>query len=479
VKEAEISTADSQLARGVLTTVDAVAVSVTVLAPGMAMLLNVPAVAAVAGGSTPLAFLIGGIACLALAFVVAGFARRMASAGYAYTYASRTLGKSAGFVAGWSYGFAVLCFVPMTMAAVSYLVCDLLRLDIRWWFPVFAVGMVLLVVLAIAHVRITTRLQLAVGLATVVVILIVNMVVTAKGGAHGNSLEPFTFSHTEKGGFSGVFYGIILGVTSYIGFETAADFGEETSRPRRSIPVAVVVSVALAIVFYMWTTYSLTIGFGVSSGAAFGGDHFALKTIADRYLNGVFGTLVEVGALLSAFIVCVGCVTAATRTLYAMGREGALPRWLGVVHARFKTPVNATVTSAVLATVLAAAVGFGVDPGALGARPNTVYYFFATLGTLAIIIVYIGLCVGGAVFFRRTHPRYRPLLHLGIPAVGILIFGAALYGSVYPVPVYPLNTTPYLALTWVMLGLVVVGTMRTRRPAAVKRIGSIVGEEDA
>jgi hypothetical protein len=61
--------------------------------------------------------------------------------------------------------------------------------------------------------------------------------------------------------------------------------------------------------------------------------------------------------------------------------------------------------------------------------------------------------------------------------VGILIFSAALYGSVYPVPVYPLNTTPYLALTWVMLGLVVVGTMRTRRPAAVKRIGSIVGEE--
>src|SRR3954464_11636940 len=117
VKEAEISTADSQLARGVLTTVDAVAVSVTVLAPGMAMLLNVPAVAAVAGGSTPLAFLIGGIACLALALVVARFSRRMAAAGYAYTYASRTLGKSAGFVAGWSYGFAVLCFVPMTMAA--------------------------------------------------------------------------------------------------------------------------------------------------------------------------------------------------------------------------------------------------------------------------------------------------------------------------------------------------------------------------
>ena len=66
-----------------------------------------------------------------------------------------------------------------------------------------------------------------------------------------------------------------------------------------------------------------------------------------------------------------------------------------------------------------------------------------------------------------------------VATVGILIFAAALYGSIYPVPVYPLNMTPYLALTWVMFGLFVVGTMRTRRPATVKRIGSILGEEGA
>ena len=65
------------------------------------MLLNVSGVAVVAGGSTPLAFLLGGIACLALAFVVISFTRRMASAGYAYTYASRSLGKEA---ASWRAG---------------------------------------------------------------------------------------------------------------------------------------------------------------------------------------------------------------------------------------------------------------------------------------------------------------------------------------------------------------------------------------
>ena len=121
--------ATGELAHGSLRLWDAIAISVSVIAPGMAMLLNVTGVAAVAGGSTPLAFLLGGIACLALAFVVIGFTRRMASAGYAYTYASRSLGKEAGFMAGWLYFFGFICFVPMTMSAVGYLAADLLGLN--------------------------------------------------------------------------------------------------------------------------------------------------------------------------------------------------------------------------------------------------------------------------------------------------------------------------------------------------------------
>src|SRR5215471_6143668 len=205
-----------QLAHGTLRLWDAIAISVSVIAPGMAMLLNVTGVAAVAGGSTPLAFLLGGIGCLALAFVVIGFCRRMATAGYAYTYASRSLGKEMGFMAGWLYFFGFICFVPMTMSGVGFLAADLLGLNPKLWILFFFVGIV-----------------------TVAVIVLVDVVTTAKGGSHGQALSAFSFGHTNEGGFTGVFYGIILGVTSYIGFETAADFGEETANPRRNIPVAI------------------------------------------------------------------------------------------------------------------------------------------------------------------------------------------------------------------------------------------------
>src|SRR5690348_12688851 len=196
--KASVATAD-KLARGTLRLPDAIAISVSVLAPGMAMLLNVSGVAATSGGSTPLAFLLGGVACLALAFVVIGFTRRMATAGYAYTYASRSLGKGAGFIAGWLYFFGFICFVPMTMSGVGFLAADLLGVSPKLWILFFFIGMVLFLILSVIKIKVTTRVQLIVGLATIAVIVIVDLVTTAKGGSHGQALSAFSFSHTNSG----------------------------------------------------------------------------------------------------------------------------------------------------------------------------------------------------------------------------------------------------------------------------------------
>lgn len=237
------------------------------------MLLNVSGVAAVSGGSTPLAFLLGGIACLALAFVVIGFTRRMASAGYAYTYASRSLGKG--------------------------------------------------------------------------------------------------------------------------------------------IPIAIIAATAFAIVFYLWATYSMATGFGVGNGAKWGADPVALKTIAATFVGPWLGTLVEIGGMCSAFIVCVACATAGARTLFAMGREGVLPAAFGRTHHRFKTPVNATVTVAVVATLMALLIGYPLSDSLFG-QPFSNYYFWATTGTLVIVAVYIMICLGGIAFFARTRAgrRWNPLAHV-------------------------------------------------------------------
>ena len=208
-------------------------------------------------------------------------------------------------MAGWLYFFGLICFVPMTMSGVGYLAADLLGVSPKLWILFFFIGMVLLVVLSVIRIKVTTRVQLVVGIITVAIIVLIDLVTTAKGGSHGQALGAFSFSHTNSGGFNGVFYGIIFGVTSYIGFETAADFGEETANPRRYIPIAVIAATLFAIVLYLWTTYSITIGFGVNNGAKMGADPVALKTIATTFVGSWLGTLAEIGGMCAAFIVCV------------------------------------------------------------------------------------------------------------------------------------------------------------------------------
>jgi len=198
----------------------------------------------------------------------------------------------------------------------------------------------------------------------------------------------------------------------------------------------------------------------------------------ERFVGPVLGQLVEIGGLVSAFVVCVGCASAATRTMYAMAREGVLPARLATLHPRFRTPVFATVTVAVLGTVLALAVGYGLAGSDPTASPAiSVYYFFGTLGTLAVIVVYLGLCVTATRYFRHSEHRASWWLRVAAPLAGIVVFAAALFGSVYPTPPAPLELTPYLVGLWLLAGGVLLAGLCRFRPDAVARIGTILGEE--
>ena len=473
-----------ELKGGSLSTIDAVAMAIAVLSPAMAMAYNTTFAASFSGTSTPFAFLLGGIGCLALAVVVIGFTRRMASAGYAYTYTSRSLGQGAGFMTGWLYFFGFFCFVPMTMAGVGGFTRDLIKTE--WWhgmpngswFVIFLIGMALLLFLAIYDIKLNARTQLLVGVVTVGVIVVLDLIVTAKGGAHGQSLGALGPGHTLKGGFQGIFYGLIFGVLSYIGFETSAVLGEETRNPRKAIPLSVVIAVIFAIVFYVWTTYVIAIGVGVdkAGSAKWAGDPVVLADTATRYSGHLLSVLISIAAILSAFVVCLACATAAARTMFAMGREGTLPQWFGRTHHQFKTPVNATVSIAVLATIVAALVGFGWS---YGGGPFTVFGLLAGIGGLAVTVVYVILCVAGFAYFRKVERRFNPVLHGLVPLAGAVIFGLGVYGSVYSgaFPPMPYKIIPYVNAGWIVAGLLFLAWLRSNRPGDVARIGSILGEE--
>ncbi len=306
--------------------------------------------------------------------------------------------------------------------------------------------------LSTIKIRVTTRVQIVVGIVTVAIILIVDVVTTAKGGAHGQALSAFSFSHTLEGGFSGVFYGIILGVTSYIGFETAADFGEETANPRRNIPIAIIVATAFVIIFYLWTTYAIDHRVRrqqrreVRRRPGRAEDHRRPRSWAPG------------SAPWSRSAACArrsSCAWPAPRPPPA-----PCSRWagraccraaFGRTHPRFKTPVNATLAVTAVAIVMALLVGYPFSDAAFGA-PFSNYYFWATVGTLLIIVVYILVCLGGITFFWQTRDsrKWNPIAHVAVPVIGAVVFAAAWYGSVHPTPPGILKWTPFVAVVWLV-----------------------------
>jgi amino acid transporter len=463
---------DNRLKAGSLGMADAIAQAVAMLSPAMAMAFNTSYSASTAGGATPLSFLIAGLGSLALAYVVILFTRKMSHAGYVYAYVTQGLGPTVGFVGGWLYSFSMALFVPMTMAGVSMWSSQLLAnigVSVHW-FIIYVIGLVILFIASYFDIRLSTRGQLIFGALSMAVIFLLALIIVAKGGASGNSAGPFMVSNSPKG-FGGVFYGLIFAVTSYIGFESAAVLAEETANPKRTIPRSIYATVLIGLVFYLFTTYAISIGFGVQHGDKWASDSAPLSTLAVVYSGKFLSTLISLAAIFSALIVSLACHNATTRVMYAMGRDGSLPRALGRTHRVHKTPHVAIMVDLVIALVLGGAVG-------LSTGPSTVYGFFAGTGGIGVIVIYLVMSIAGIRYFRQAYGgAYSVWKHVIVPLIAFAAFGLALYGSVWPIPPAPYNLMPYIIIVWAAIGLIVVAVLRSKDPSLVTRLGRLLGEE--
>ena len=130
------------------------------------------------------------------------------------------------------------------------------------------------------------------------------------------------------------FQGMIFCLLAFIGFEAAAPLGEETREPRRTIPRAVIWSAVLIGAFYVFNYYAATVFFGPDRMTEFytfnGGDPWGC--MAEQVLPGIGGLLVIFAILNSSLANANSGATAATRTLFAMGRVRLLPHWFAAVN---------------------------------------------------------------------------------------------------------------------------------------------------
>jgi amino acid transporter len=458
-----------QLRHGVLGSADAIAQSLALLALTFAVSAAPASAAATAGAAVPVAYIIAGIGSLCLASVIVRFTRRIAHAGGLYTYTVRGLGPQVGFLAGWLYAIAFAVGISFVLIISADFLSTVLTANTSvhlGWFPLYIILLALILLIALTDIRISTRVQLVFAVIGVLTIMALSLVIVAKGGAHGLTWKPFDPRLAPSG--HGLALAVILAFTGYIGFEAAAVLGEEAAKPKRVIPRAILGTVILATVYFIFVTWAQAIGYGVAGVGKWAADPTALATLSDRYVGHWFSTLVDIVVAVDAFVAALAGVHLTARTLFAMGRDGGIPRQFAAVTPRFRSPYVGIAASVVVTLVLGAWFGrhFGV---------SLYFALMATTASLGILFVYALVAIAGMAYFWHTRrsdgARYNVILDVVLPLIAVAICGYAIYSTLVPRPPAPISYSAWIALAWVAAGLVVVLGLVLTRPDRVRTFG--------
>ncbi len=461
---------------GRLSLVQVVGYSVALLAPTAGLALNTSLTAETAGRAVPFVMLGSIIGVLFMAVPFIKFTRRFVHAGSIYAYNSKVLGAPTGFLSAWVLLLAYLGFAFGGIALVANFGQALALLG-GWHIPWGIVGLVglgLALILVIRDVRLSTNLVLVLEGLSVTFIVIISFVIVAQGGAtHHLTWLPFQ----PNVPFSAVGLGMIFGFLSFFGFDVAATIGEESKNPYRNVPLAIIITLVVAGILYVFVAYAQTVGYGTSAGAIaqFAKSSTPMATLAQRYMGTTMAAALDVGATLSGFGALMASTQAASRIFFALSRDGLFMPRLAKVHPQFRTPYLTATTISVMGAILI------VIPS--GWQPASAMFGYAgTVGVLAFLISYGITSIADFVSeIRRTHDtgtmsnrRVRILGFGFIDLLALILIVFTLYANIYPIPAFPGWAFPYLVLAWVLWGVVLL----YRRPDAKKQILDALSEHD-
>ena len=458
-----------ELTHGAIGSARVTAFGVSNVAPSGAVVGGLVIVVGYAGFAAPLVVLIALVASLCCAVSIAEFARRLPSAGSLYTYNSRGLGGTGGFLTGWMMVFAYALYVPagiaLTSAYASQLLTDSLHVTVGGG-ALFVV--ILASVASVAYLGIGTSswvdLALVAGEVAVIAALAISILVKV-GPAHYSAAVLWPAS-SPNGQFTDVTNALIYGITAFAGFETAAALGEEARNARRSIPASTIGIVIVTGLFYVLVVCAETFGMGRHDILSLTRQHNPLGYLTGRYWSPSAMWVIDLVVVLTGLGFVTAAVNAIIRVLFAMGRERVLPPSLARLSRR-RTPAVAIGCVAVLALALGLPLTYAYG----GART---FGYLAGAAGLSVVLIYLAVNLSAIRAFRTGfRAEFRVSRHLVIPAAAAVFFLFPLWGILHPRGRALMDLLPFTALGWLGLGFIVAGVLRARRPARFEALGRV------
>lgn len=394
------------------------------------------------------AFAAGGAAIAVIGLTYAELSSAMPEVGGEHVYSERALGRGASFVCTWAIVFGYVSVVAFEAVALPVALDALLPgLEAGYlysvsgwdvhatWVAVGALGAVVMMALNVVGIRPAAVAQTA----ATAVILAAGLLLLG-GAAFGSRPEA---GQAIDWGFSsdGLLRVLVMVPFLFVGFDVIPQAAEEIDVPPRRIGSLLMLSVALAVVWYVGIVVAVTVGLPASRLQ--GAEVATAETATSLFGSPLFGQLIVLAGVAGILTSWNSFLVGGSRAIFALAQAGLLPRMLSELHPRTRAPVNAILMVGALSVV---APFFG--------RPALVWLVNA--GGLGIVTAYAFVAVSFLVLRRREPELERPFRVPAGGAVGTLALLLSLGLFVLYLPgspaalVWPQEWL--LVLVWVLLG---------------------------
>lgn len=441
-----------------------------------------------AGPAVSLAFVIAAICCSLAVMCYAEFASTVPVAGSAYTFSYATFGEFVAWIIGWDLVLEfALASAVIAKGWSLYLgnlvggatVIDLGPIELDW-------GALLIVGALTAVLAVGTKMSSMVSTVVTAIKITVVLLVIVVGAFYINmdNYSPYV-PEAEDSGDSGSglgqslfsllsgadgstygWYGLLAAASlvffAFIGFDVVATTAEETKNPRKSLPRGILGALGIVTVLYVLVTLVLTgmVPFTeLRTGSDLVGDGTATLATAFAAHDITWAqTVINVGAVAGLTTVVMVMMMGQTRVLFAMSRDGLMPRGLAKTDKK-GTPVRITVVVGAVVAALTAIF------------PISTLEEMVNIGTLfAFVLVCIGVIV-----LRRTRPDLQrgfrvPLVPL-VPILAVLACGWLMINLAIE--------TWIRFVVWMAIGVVVYFTYSKRRSILGRRLRETATSDDS
>lgn len=424
--------------------------------------------AGIVGAALPLTYIIAVIGVLSAMYMNYSFSKRISHAGGYYAYVTSGFGSKTGTFTSWLYLFnllgAVSGFSILFFAGVLWPITPVLSSNPLGWIPLMMIPFILITVLLLSGLKPSLYYTMIGGVLEVIFLVVISVVIIVKVGP-SNSVIPFTTSHHS---FSQLGLATVYAILGYVGVGSVITLSEEMKQPKKNVPKAIFIGIAMAAFAYIISTYAFTVGWGINNMTTFATTSNPGFVIVEKYAGPVAMGIFILLTLNSFISNGIAEGNALSRTGFAMARDSIVfPKSLAKTGKKTGAPVKVIIVEMIVVFIIALV-------GGLIWGPFTAAAVITTMNGASLYIVHVIANFSLPVWGKRTlKMKVKELLPFALfPLVATFVYAFAIYGVFIPIPSYPLNISSYWVILIIVTGVIVAFlTTRNRKKEDLDKIG--------